>query len=106
MPRKPKVAGKPSKPPLAAICAAFGAGYKVRLGPNGPVREPQQFSGAYLKRAMAALGVSRNTKAADVLQWMQARGLVEQRGASYVMTSKGGHVTDRACTVMAKRNRR
>ncbi len=59
-----------------------------------------------MKRAMGTLGVGSKTKAADVLQWMEARRLVEGGGNSYKLTARGIHVTDRACTVMARRSRR
>lgn len=102
MPRKPV---KVIKPQLRAICAAFSAGHRVIVTPQGPRRERLVFGAQALQRAMSAMGV-KHARAADVLAWMNTRGLVAQHGPKVVLlTDKGAHVTDRACAVLVRRKR-
>jgi hypothetical protein len=102
MPRKP---AKVVKPPLPAICAAFSAGHRISITAQGPRRERLMFSAQALQKAMAAMGAKR-ARATDVLAWMSARGLVAPTsGRAVLLTDKGAHVTDRACSVLARRRR-
>ena len=104
MPRKPKVVKKPAKPPLSAICAGFTTGHTIRLTPKGPERERKPFSDRDFRVVAAVMGVRSNQTAKAALGWMMSRNLVQQRGPGcYVLTAKGAHVTDRACTVMARK---
>jgi hypothetical protein len=95
-----------SKPPLAAICAAFVAGHRVSFTAQGPTREREPFTERQFKIAMGAMSAKR-TQSTEVLNWMQARGMVDQHrpGYAFMLTRKGAHVTDRACSVLARRRR-